>query len=315
MALVDATDGSLAAEYEYGPFGEPLKATGPAAQEQPFRFSTKYTDPESGLVYYGFRHYCAGTGRWASRDPIGEEGGIHIYRGLGNSPINVIDTRGLSDVLTNPIEATDVTGTAKLSWKEYTEWDFEQWGFSIYWKASSGPWYLDVNITMQFQCNANWAVTKPSQKERVKLKTNYPHKKDLFADKEFSIGAAGFKLNVSSKRYLKIAGFSGVEIKQAKCPKGGIGEMRRYRIPVTFVRKESANIDFPNPELKIPGGKVGIGTDIVPSLPIHKREDVLSADYAIIYVACCCRETTKDGKATQTPMGLTANDVRGGDYR
>jgi RHS repeat-associated protein len=74
MALVSASDGSLAARYEYGPFGEALRATGSAASANPFRFSTKYTDDETGLLYYGYRFYNPQLGRWANRDPIEEAG-------------------------------------------------------------------------------------------------------------------------------------------------------------------------------------------------------------------------------------------------
>jgi RHS repeat-associated protein len=64
------------------------------------RFSTKYHDHESGLYYYGYRYYDPVTGRWPSRDPIGERGGINLYGFVGNSPIDAIDLLGL-DVLIN----------------------------------------------------------------------------------------------------------------------------------------------------------------------------------------------------------------------
>ena len=73
-ALVNAADGSVSAQYEYGPFGELLRATGPMAKANPFRFSTKYQDDETDLLYYGYRYYNASTGRWNSRDPISELG-------------------------------------------------------------------------------------------------------------------------------------------------------------------------------------------------------------------------------------------------
>src|SRR5262249_44601782 len=38
-ALIDATDGSVVARYDYGPFGELLRASGPMARRNPFRFS------------------------------------------------------------------------------------------------------------------------------------------------------------------------------------------------------------------------------------------------------------------------------------
>ncbi len=63
-ALVDASTGKLSAEYEYGPFGEVIRMTGSMAKTNPFRFSTKYTDDQAGLVYYGYRWYDPETGRW-----------------------------------------------------------------------------------------------------------------------------------------------------------------------------------------------------------------------------------------------------------
>ena len=64
----------MSGQYEYGPFGELTRATGPMAKLNPFRFSTKYQDDESDLIYYGYRYYNGSTGRWLSRDPINEKG-------------------------------------------------------------------------------------------------------------------------------------------------------------------------------------------------------------------------------------------------
>ena len=74
MALVNAADGTLAANYDYGPFGEVIRSTGPMAKTNPIRFSTKYDDDESDLLYYGYRYYKPSTGTWPSRDPIKEAG-------------------------------------------------------------------------------------------------------------------------------------------------------------------------------------------------------------------------------------------------
>lgn len=85
----------VAAHYEYGPFGEPLVSSGTVAAELPFRFSTKYQDAETGLIHYIFRPYDPQTGRFASRDPIEESGGVNLYGFVGNDPLNKWDILGL----------------------------------------------------------------------------------------------------------------------------------------------------------------------------------------------------------------------------
>jgi RHS repeat-associated protein len=95
MGLNSATDGSNTARFEYGPFGEPIRASGPRAADGRIRFSSKYTDQESGLVYYGYRFYNAATGRWINRDPIGERGGLNLYGMVNDNPVNLFDPLGL----------------------------------------------------------------------------------------------------------------------------------------------------------------------------------------------------------------------------
>jgi RHS repeat-associated protein len=73
-ALVNAADGTSVANYEYGPFGEVIRSTGPMAKVNPFRFSTEYCDDESDLLYYGNRFYKPSTGTWLSKEPKGEFG-------------------------------------------------------------------------------------------------------------------------------------------------------------------------------------------------------------------------------------------------
>ena len=75
-ALLHIPSSSFQAKYEYGPFAEPLRATGAMAKKNPFRFSTKYQDDETDLLYYGYRFYSPSPGRWLSRDPIFEVGSM-----------------------------------------------------------------------------------------------------------------------------------------------------------------------------------------------------------------------------------------------
>jgi RHS repeat-associated protein len=48
-----------------------------------------------GVTDYGYRYYDPVTGRWPSRDPIEEEGGLNLYGYVKNSPSTVFDRLGL----------------------------------------------------------------------------------------------------------------------------------------------------------------------------------------------------------------------------
>lgn len=93
--LVDTGTGAVAARYDYTAFGETILLEGAAAAANPFRFSTKYADAESGLYYYGLRYYNPSTGRWLSRDRIGEVGGVNLYGFGWNDAVNTWDILGL----------------------------------------------------------------------------------------------------------------------------------------------------------------------------------------------------------------------------
>ena len=123
MGLINAADGSVAARYEYDPFGELLRATGPLAEANPFRFSTQYTDDETDLVCYLHRYYNPSTGNWPNRDPLGEPG-FELLRGkqasasagepnrylfVKNSPLQNIDPDGLDLITITYTNGTSVT--------------------------------------------------------------------------------------------------------------------------------------------------------------------------------------------------------------
>lgn len=102
-ALVNKTTGAITAAYEYDAFGQTIRATGAMSATNPFRFSTKYTDAETGLLYYGRRYYEPKLGRWLGRDPIEEKGGLHLYGFVGNNGVNRFDVLGMFDwYYTNP---------------------------------------------------------------------------------------------------------------------------------------------------------------------------------------------------------------------
>lgn len=97
--------GSEVARYEYGPFGETLRQSGPLAAANPWRWSTKWTEEATGLKDYGYR--WLGDGRWLSRDPLGEPGGHNLYRAVDNDFVSNRDLLGASvfDSITSKLKA------------------------------------------------------------------------------------------------------------------------------------------------------------------------------------------------------------------
>ena len=93
--LTDAS-GAVVAHYEYSPFGAVVTAIGTYAEDNPFRFSSEYYDPESSLVYYNYRYYSPTLGRWLRPDPIEEQGGLNLYVMVRNNAINSYDKEGLT---------------------------------------------------------------------------------------------------------------------------------------------------------------------------------------------------------------------------
>lgn len=85
--------GNVFARYEYSPFGKIISSSGSKVDDFKFRFSTKYLD-ETGLSYYGLRFYSPELGRWISRDPVEEEGGLNVYAFVGNDGVDKTDSKG-----------------------------------------------------------------------------------------------------------------------------------------------------------------------------------------------------------------------------
>jgi len=90
-----SSSGSLAAAYEYDPFGNLQTIAGSYGASNPFRSATKYTDTETGFVYYGKRYYMPALGRFINRDPIEEAGGVNLYGFCGNDGVNGWDLLGM----------------------------------------------------------------------------------------------------------------------------------------------------------------------------------------------------------------------------
>ncbi len=111
--LVDASDGVVRAAYDYTPYGIRTKLPSIGGDlDSDFGFTGHYTNARTGLVLAPYRAYSPELGRWISRDPIEEDGGINLYGYVGNGPLQAVDPLGL-DVFFN--EEFSVGGHGWLS--------------------------------------------------------------------------------------------------------------------------------------------------------------------------------------------------------
>ena len=89
------TNGVLVARYQYDPYGNLLGMSGPLAEANAFRFSSKEWCANAGLYYYGYRFYEPNFHRWLNRDLAQEFGGLNLFQFVFNNAVGWIDPYGL----------------------------------------------------------------------------------------------------------------------------------------------------------------------------------------------------------------------------
>ena len=94
--------GSIAGTYTYDSFGKLTASIGSLVN--PFQYTARESDPETGLYYYRARYYDESIGRFIGEDPFRFGGGLDFYTYVRNSPVYLIDPLGL-DPLAGDIQA------------------------------------------------------------------------------------------------------------------------------------------------------------------------------------------------------------------
>jgi RHS repeat-associated protein len=94
VTMLISTQQLAVAKYQYDPFGNALALSGPLAEANLYRFSSKERHENSGLAYYGYRWYSPEVQRWITRDRIEEAGGLNLNQFVLNNPLAFVDREG-----------------------------------------------------------------------------------------------------------------------------------------------------------------------------------------------------------------------------
>ena len=130
MALVN--DAGVKVEgYIYDPYGrhqvfyrsgaevrfwsaDPFVVGGASNYSNPYTFTGRRFDPETGLHYYRNRYYSSARERFISRDPIGVAGGINLYGYVAGRVMVGKDPMGFNNLLMRPIFQANRTNRSNV---------------------------------------------------------------------------------------------------------------------------------------------------------------------------------------------------------
>ena len=99
MSITDMNEAEVV-NYRYDPYGAVTITRNSTTQSSdplgnPWMYTGRFADEESGLYYYRARHYSPVTGRFLQRDPLGYAPGPNVYAYANQSPVKYRDPLGL----------------------------------------------------------------------------------------------------------------------------------------------------------------------------------------------------------------------------
>jgi len=154
--------GSVANTYTYDSFGKLTASTGSLVN--PFRYTARESDTETGLYYYRARYYDSATGRFLSEDPLQLGAGINYYAYAGNHATQAADPTGLDYTVSTSPGVITVNAAITLYGPNATPAGAAKWQKLIQDVWNNNPGYRGCKVQFNVQVTAdpdsNWLTAK-----------------------------------------------------------------------------------------------------------------------------------------------------------